>query len=146
MSYWDTSALVKLYALEPDSSVFETHVCTVGGPVIISRLGLHEALATFYRKESAGVLRPGSAAKLYSCLLQDVGEGELQLVELGADLEAEYARVLASCYGRTPPVLLRTLDAIHLASARLAGQTELVATDRRLRDAARALGFSLFPV
>lgn len=146
MSYWDTSALVKLYALEQDSNVFEGHVGTVGGPVIISRIGLHEAYATFFRKEADGVLRAGSAAKLYSCLLQDVAEGEVQLVELGSDLEAEYARVLTFCYGQTPPVLLRTLDAIHLASARLAAQSEIVATDARLRAAARALGLSLFPV
>jgi hypothetical protein len=25
MSYWDTSCLVKLYAAEPDSSLFESH-------------------------------------------------------------------------------------------------------------------------
>ena len=61
MSYWDTSALVKLYALEPDSGIFEGHVCTVSGPIIISRVGLQEAYATFYRKEASGVLRPGSA-------------------------------------------------------------------------------------
>ena len=34
---------------------------------------------------------------------------------------------------------------MHLASARVAGETELVATDKRMRDAAKALGFSLFP-
>jgi len=43
-------------------------------------------------------------------------------------------------------VRLRTLDVLHLASARVAGETELVATDQRMRDAARLLGFSLFPV
>ena len=137
---------MKLYALEPDSNVFENYVCSPGGPVIISRIGLQEAYATFYRKEAGGVLRAGSAARLYACLLQDVAEGEIRLVELGTDLEAEYARVLACCYGRTPPMLLRTLDAIHLASARLAGQSELVATDQRLRDAAKVFGLSLFPV
>ena len=45
----------------------------------------------------------------------------------------------------TPPILLRTLDALHLASARVAGETEIVATDKRLREAAKLLGFALFP-
>lgn len=47
---------------------------------------------------------------------------------------------------QTPPLPLRTLDAIHLASARVSGEMEIVATDKRLRDAAKLLGFSLFPV
>jgi uncharacterized protein len=145
MSYWDTSALVKLYALESDSGLFESHVCSAGGPVVVSRIALQEAYAAFYRKEVAGVLRVGSAAKLHACMLQDVAGGELQLVEMGPALDAEYAHVLAFCYGQTPPIPLRTLDVIHLASARLAGQSELVATDQRLRNAAKALGLSLFP-
>jgi len=52
---------------------------------------------------------------------------------------------MASCYRHAPPVPIRTLDALHLASSRAEGQTELVATDKRLRDAAKLLGLSLFP-
>jgi hypothetical protein len=33
-----------------------------------------------------------------------------------------------------------------LASARVTGEAELVAIDKRMRDAARFLGFTLFPV
>jgi len=40
---------------------------------------------------------------------------------------------------------IRTFDALHLASCRAEGQSEFVATDKRLRDAARLIGFSLFP-
>ena len=57
-----------------------------------------------------------------------------------------YAQVLDLCYRQQPPIPLRTLDALHLASARAAGETELVATDKRMRDAAKLLGFALFPV
>ena len=45
----------------------------------------------------------------------------------------------------SPDVFLRSGDALHLACARVAGETEVVATDKRLRDAAKLLGFSLFP-
>jgi predicted nucleic acid-binding protein len=68
------------------------------------------------------------------------------LVELGADVEREYGQVLNLCYQRDPPIPVRTLDALHLASVRAATLTELVATDKRMRDAAKFLGFSLFPV
>ena len=37
------------------------------------------------------------------------------------------------------------MDALHLAAARVAGETELVATDKKLREAAGLLGFKLFP-
>ena len=69
----------------------------------------------------------------------------MRLVELGADVEREYGQVLNLCYQQTPPLVLRTLDALHLASARVAGETELVATDKRMRAAAKLLGFTLFP-
>ncbi len=67
------------------------------------------------------------------------------LVELGADVERECGQVLTLCYKRSPPVPLRTLDALHLACARVAAESEIIATDKRMRDAATVLGFSLFP-
>ena len=66
MSYWDTSTLVKLYASEADSAVFQQHA-------------------------------------------------------------------------------LDPLDALHLATALLYGETEIVATDKRMREAAILLKLTLFP-
>jgi len=53
---------------------------------------------------------------------------------------------MVACYRHTPPLPIRTLDALHLASVRTDHQTELVATDKRMRDAAKLLGLSVFPV
>ena len=145
MAYWDTSTLVKLYAKEPDSALFEAQAMSTAAVAVASRIALYEARATFQRKEAEGILQSGAAQKLYSELLQDVGTGEVRLVELGPDVEQEYGQVLTLCYQQNPRIPLRTLDALHLASARVAGETELVATDKRMRDAAKALGFSLFP-
>ena len=124
-----------------------TGVQTCALPIwaVTSRIAVYEARATFQRKEAEGILKPGAAQKLYGELLQDAGAGEVRLVELGADVEQEYGQVLIVCYQQSPAIPLRTLDALHLASARAAGETELVATDKRMRDAAKALGFSLFP-
>jgi len=145
MSYWDTSTLVKLYAQEPDSAAFENHALNAPANTVTSRIALYEARDTFQRKEAENILQPGCAQKLYDQLMQDVAAGELRLVELGADVERAYGQVLGQCYQQTPPIPLRTLDALHLASARVAGATELVATDKRMRDAAKLLGFVLFP-
>jgi hypothetical protein len=81
---------------------------------VTSRIAHYEARATFWRKESEGTLQAGYAQRLYAQLLQDVAAGELQLVELGADVEREYGQVLGTCYQQTPPIPLRTLDALHL--------------------------------
>jgi predicted nucleic acid-binding protein len=146
MSYWDTSALVKLYSQEPDSALFESYARNNPGRPVTSRIALYEARATFVRKEAEAILRPGGAEKLYTQICLDASAGELRLVEFGADVEQAYGQVLVTCFEHTPAILLRTLDALHLASARVAGEPQVVATDKRLRDAAKLLGFLLFPV
>jgi predicted nucleic acid-binding protein len=60
-------------------------------------------------------------------------------------VEAEFNLVMATCYRHAPALPVRTFDALHLASCRAESQTELVATDKRLRDAAKLLGLSVFP-
>ncbi len=146
MSYWDTSALVKLYAKEPDSSTFEQFALNAPATATVtSRIALYEALATFRRKEAEGILVPGAAQTLYSELVQDIAAGEIRLVDLSADVERQYGRVLTSCYGQQPILPLRTLDAPHLASALATAQAEIVATDKRVRSAAKLLGLALFP-
>lgn len=146
MSYWDTSALVKLYAKELDSSSFEERLVGLPRPLITSRITLYEARASFRRKESEGILKPAAAQLLYNELLEDIAAAEVRLIDLGPDVEREYGHVLDRCHEQSPPLLLRTLDALHLACARVAGETEVVTTDKRLRDAAKRLGLTLFPV
>ncbi len=145
MSYWDTSALVKLYAPESDSALFENHLRSPTHTVVSGRVTLWEAWATFNRKEAEGGLSPGGAQVRQSELLADLGAGEWRLIEAGDRVEAEFNQIVAVCHRRTPPLFIRTFDALHLASARVSGETEIVATDKRLREAAVYLGFSLFP-
>lgn len=145
MSYWDTSALVKLYATEPDSAVFANHLVSPAHTMVSARVTLWEAWATFRRKEAEGALGPGAARVLQGELLSDLGAGEWRLIEASDPVEAEFNQIIDICYRRTPPLFIRTFDAIHLAAARVAGETEIVATDKRLREAAGLLGFTLFP-
>jgi len=98
-----------------------------------------------FRKESAGVIPPGTAESVLTQVNQDIAAGEIRLVQLDAQVEAEFNSIMATCYRHTPTLPIRTFDALHLASARVSGETELVATDKRLRDAAKLLGFTLFP-
>ncbi|MGH7969181.1 MAG: hypothetical protein ACREIC_10690 [Limisphaerales bacterium] len=54
MSYWDTSTLVKLYAKEPDSAVFEGHAANPLNAIV----GETELVATDKRmRDAAKVLK-----------------------------------------------------------------------------------------
>lgn len=144
MSYWDTSTLGKLYVPEPDSVDFEKKAA--GEPIILAaRLALYEMRRVAFRKESEGLIPPGSAEAVLAQVNQDITAGEIRIVDLDSRVEAEFNVLMATCYRRTPPLPIRTFDAVHLASARVSGETEIVATDKRLRDAAKLLGFSIFP-
>ncbi len=145
MSYWDTSALLKLFATENDSSLFLAHVVRSSTPLATSELTRMEMWTALRRKESDGLLSPGDAKT--SLAKFDLGAGQdcWRFVILTDAVRAEFERVVERCCSQTPPVFIRTLDALHIASARMASETEIVATDKRLRDAATLLDFQLFP-
>ena len=144
MSYWDTSALGKLYVPELDSADFETKAATEPA-IFTARLALYEMRRVAFRKEIAGLIPTGTAEAVLSQVDQDIAAGEIRVVEVDSRVEVEFNAIMSACYRHAPPLPIRTFDALHLASARMAGETEIVATDKRLRDAARLLGFSLFP-
>jgi predicted nucleic acid-binding protein len=145
MSYWDTSALAKLYVPEPDSALCERKSATEPQPPATARVTLFEMRRVPFRKEADGFIRPLFAETILQKLAANVQTGGVQVVEGDLAVLAEFDRIMAACYRRHPPLPVRTLDALHLASARVAGETEVVATDTRLREAASFLGFTLFP-
>lgn len=97
-----------------------------------------------FRKEGEGLIPANTAELVLSQVDRDIADGQIRVVEMDAPTEVEFNALLARCYRHAPPIPLRTFDAIHLATARVAGQTEIVATDKRMRDAAKLLGFSVF--
>ena len=145
MSYWDTSSLGKLYLPEPDSAAF-AQKATVDPAIVTTRLAVYEMRRVAFRKETEGLIPSGTAETVLTQVTQDITSGQLRIVELDARVETDFNAIMATCYRHTPPLPIRTLDALHLASARADNQTELVATDKRMRDAAKLLGLSVFPV
>lgn len=78
MSYWDTSALCKLYVPGPDSVDFEGKAASE--PVIrTARLACHEMRRVAFRKESAGLIPAGAAEAVLTQLDQDIRAGEIFL-------------------------------------------------------------------
>ncbi len=145
MAYWDTACLVKLYVVESDSAVFRMHVRN-GATVVTCEIARMELWTAFRRKEAVGDLGSGGARAALDAFDDDVSAGRVVVNSLDSATDSEFETLIETCYTKAPPVLLRTLDAIHLAAARTSQETEIVTTDGRMRAAAPLLGFSLFPV
>ena len=144
MSYWDTSALLKLYVTEPDSAHFIS-LAAMTSKMVSAFIGKHEARTAFRRRESEGVLAPSGGDACYQKLVQDVTAGRIDLVAESDALEQEFGNIINQCFSHSPPLLVRTNDALHLAAARLAGETEFYSADRHQRTAAAFLGFTVLP-
>ena len=145
MDFWDTSALIKLYTEEPDSAEFESYLADSSETPVISRLALYEFRRTISRKEFESLIRRGSAETIYDTLVNDIEEGKIEVIQFSEAFEENYALILKACFRGKDPVVIRTLDAIHLTAATSANADTLVCTDRIMRRAALKLNLSLYP-
>jgi predicted nucleic acid-binding protein len=124
LTYVDSSAIVRLAVAEPESKTLRRYLSR-RQPLVTSALA---------RTEVTRALLPSG--------MEAVSRGEdvlrrIQLVRLND-------RVLRAA-GRMEPPQLRSLDAIHLASARELGASvkQIVTYDERMADAATAAGWSV---
>jgi predicted nucleic acid-binding protein len=124
LTYLDSSAIVKLAILEPESMALRRYLAR-RQPLVSSTLA---------RTEVARALMPSGPAAVAR------GEEVLRRVQLLRIND----RVLAEA-GRLEPPELRSLDAIHLASARELGKSirQIVTYDDRMGEAARTLGWTV---
>jgi len=120
MSYWDSSALVKLYVKEADSAQFEGLALVEA--LVTGILALHEARTVFRRREAEGVLPLGQGTALFVQLASDVAVGEIRVQTETDVVRGKFGEVLEACFSQTPAVFIRTNDALHIASALVAGK------------------------
>lgn len=144
MSYWDTSALVKLSLPEQDSHRF-VQCLSASDQIVTAAISFFESRNAFWRREAEGSLGEETAVGLSQDLDQDVMRGKIRVQPANAEVELEFSRVLERCYSQTPPVFIRTNDALHLASAIVAEESTFVSADLRQRTAAVLLGFTVLP-
>ncbi len=144
MSYWNTSALVKLSVPESDSARFQ-ELAGSAERILTAAIARLELRTVFRRREAEGALPPGEAAALWGDIHRDVARGKVIIQSADAAVEREFAAVLDRCFSQQPSVFIRTNDALHLASALVAGETEFVTADGRQRAAAVLMGFAVLP-
>ena len=136
--YWDTSALIKLYAPEPDSSDYLRLLIQQPEDLAISFLHRVELYFALCGKESRGEIVTGSARRLFQLFDRHVSAGRYNLIPWGEDVALESRQLLDASLSATPPVMLRSLDGLHLGALRAAKIQSIITADMRMRDAARS--------
>ncbi len=128
--YVDSSALLKRYVEEPDSTVAE-ELLHSDPSLVTSRHTVVEV-----RRNLARLLESQAASEAKEAFLSDMAA--FALVELDA-ATCEAAATIAELLG------VRTLDALHLAAAQRLGGAALpfLTFDLRQAQAARTLGFTV---
>ena len=130
--YLDASALIKLLVPEPESDAVNDALVGLTD-VIISDLSLTETASALGRRVREGRLTHQQARRIY----REAGKlhAASRRAELTPPVHRRAERLLLSL-----PVALRTLDALHLATALEAEAATLVTFDPRLHDAAASQG------
>jgi predicted nucleic acid-binding protein len=141
--YWDTSALLKLYVPEADSAQFAAHLGATA--ISTSQLTQWELLRAIARKEIEGAIPPGSTETVFAKFRSDVNSDRVLLLAVDGAVEAIFRSIVLQLHRRTPAIVIRTADAIHVATALNARADEVVTTDSRMREGAVALGLKIFP-
>jgi predicted nucleic acid-binding protein len=138
--YLDSAIIVKLFVREEDSDWFNQSI--VGHELWSSELSLAEVRSAILIKERAGQISVAQRKTAFARFESMRAEQLLHLQPLSSAVVEHAAGLLTSCH---PEVALRSLDAIHLATALLHPRGPLCATDGRLRAAAQRIGVTCFP-
>ena len=110
-----------------------------------SEIAVVELYGNLLRNERMGRMAPGSAATQFRRFTEHCDTGSI--VALGVDravvLQAQAWADRAFGYPR--PVLIRSLDLLHLSTASLIRAAVVVSTDNRMRDLAVLLRMEVAP-
>jgi predicted nucleic acid-binding protein len=138
--YLDSCIFVKLLSPEPDSILFSQYCA--GQQLHTSELAWTEVFAALMAKERAGTIPAALRSRAVERFQSLVSRGTIVMLPLNRIALNKANQVLGQCH---PAIPLRTLDAIHVASADLCQQFPVVTTDRRMREAAGRLHLPVFP-
>jgi predicted nucleic acid-binding protein len=145
--YWDTSALLKAYIPEIDSEYFTGLIATGNQFVCSSIITTVEFRCAVHRKSKAGDIGATGAKRAIERFTRDCTEGRITQIPCDAALTVSAREVvdLAATRPKSRSIMIRSLDAIHIASALSVRAASLVTTDQRMREVAATLSLKLLP-
>lgn len=138
--YLDTAVLVKLLVKEPDSGFYAELV--EGEIVWSSQIVVTECFSALLRKERERAITLPHRRRAWRQVEADIAARRLNLVTVTAEVLTRANGILGACH---PTIALRSLDALHLASAERCQSWPICSNDTRLRQAATKLGLPLTP-
>lgn len=141
--YWDTSCLLKLYCRESDSEKYLKRMESITEPLFTSSITGTELYFALLQKEIRSETGSEKAKDIYRDFEADLAQGLIIQIPLGTRLFKQSREIADKCYSMQPPLHLRSLDGIHLASALQAQCHTLITTDQRMKAAASMLGLIL---
>jgi predicted nucleic acid-binding protein len=134
--YFDTCYIAKFYLNEPDSAAVRKLVRKADG-LVSSQWAWLEFHAVLHRRVREGQLAEGMAQAVAAQFAQHV---EAELWRLVPVTDALLRRTSALILAAPTSLFLRSGDALHLATAREAGEPEVWSNDRHLLGAAAYFG------
>jgi predicted nucleic acid-binding protein len=141
--YWDTSALLKLYAAEADSADYLRLLGASTDDIAVSWLHSVELYYGLRGKEARGEIAVGAARILFVSWERHQAEGRYLRIPWGDDVALGAHRVLEAGLAASPPIPVRSLDGLHLGAALAVGISRIVSADLRMQSAATAVGLSV---
>lgn len=138
--YLDSCVIVKLVSHEPDSEAY--HRIVAGHAIVTSELAVAEVRSALLTKERAGRISRKDRLTGWRLFQEKVNEQEIVLLPLNRHVIERAGAVIDQCH---PHVALRTLDAIHVATAELHGGEQMCSSDQRVCEASDHIGLSLVP-
>jgi predicted nucleic acid-binding protein len=136
--YLDSCIIVKLVSREPDSAAY--HAAILGKPIVTSELAITEVRSALLTKERVGRISFAHRNTAWRLFQQKVRDHEFEFLPLNRQVLERASGIVEQCH---PKVALRTLDAIHVATAELHGGEEMCSSDQRVREACEFLNIAL---
>jgi predicted nucleic acid-binding protein len=138
--YLDSCVIVKLVSHEPDSEAY--HRTVAGQWVVTSELAVAEVRSALLTKERAGRISRQARLAGWRMFQEKLRDQEIELLPLSRQVIERAGAVIDQCH---PSVALRTLDAIHVATAELHGGDTMCSSDQRVCEASEFIGLALVP-
>jgi len=137
--YLDTSVAVAIYTREPNSDELE-EVLIREQSFVSSELLLGEMKRALLAKEKSRAITQDHREAIWMKFEEHLADSTVQLVPLNGSVVREAVELMQQVY---PQVLLRTLDALHLATYLSIDAGRLFTRDKRMLQVAQMLDIPL---
>lgn len=133
-SYYDTGIFLKLYTAEPESAAVQKFVYSQSEKIIITDLHFCESISAFRLKAFRNECKEEESEAAIDLLKSDIRTGVVQMVDVDWQHAWLECRIISEQFASVTGS--RTLDALHIALARLLGAKQFVTSDKRQFDLA----------